>query len=424
MFSRDGTRLAIGGGSWYGEGGILLVDLASGETSLFPCADLPSGAEERRGVPTVSGVCFSPDDRHLAASTWTSRHHYGPTCLFEVSGRDLKHRDTLDHDYRDDIGDPCPTGVLLWDQLVVTRNNCALVGDVFALWRSPPYLRAEAGIPQHLTSSNLVVVRETAITGGGGTGLSEWRTDLGGRELGKAVDGLVALPLTGDTAGPEVFAVQQCRRVTAIGAVPSGAGFLTGGLDGELDAWSWDGRWEQSRLKPPTEGTQRATYTEQSVIGICHLPDGGRWVSANAGGGVCLWEGVNLLSTWQLPERGSPRSLAAHPDRPWIAVGVKKGGFARPQSAVVIVEVDPLTLDPNWRTPTVLGLARAAEGERISPDGPLDPARLAILADALEDAGCADGRLLAHLRNHDGRLNDCWVVAGLLGKGPHQSPHS
>jgi hypothetical protein len=40
MFSRDGTRLAIGGGSWYGFGGILLVDLASGDTRLFPTAEL------------------------------------------------------------------------------------------------------------------------------------------------------------------------------------------------------------------------------------------------------------------------------------------------------------------------------------------------------------------------------------------------
>jgi hypothetical protein len=35
---------------------------------------------------------------------------------------------------------------------------------------------------------------------------------------------------------------------------------------------------------------------------------------------------------------------------------------------------------------------------------------------ALEDAGCVDARLLGHLRNHDGRLRDCWVVAGLLGR--------
>jgi hypothetical protein len=43
---------------------------------------------------------------------------------------------------------------------------------------------------------------------------------------------------------------------------------------------------------------------------------------------------------------------------------------------------------------------------------------LPILADALEEAGCDDGRILRHLRartkGHDAR---CWVVNGLLGCG-------
>ena len=40
------------------------------------------------------------------------------------------------------------------------------------------------------------------------------------------------------------------------------------------------------------------------------------------------------------------------------------------------------------RTPTVLGLATAAYEERDPATGHLDPVRLAILADALEEAGC------------------------------------
>jgi hypothetical protein len=82
----------------------------------------------------------------------------------------------------------------------------------------------------------------------------------------------------------------------------------------------------------------------------------------------------------------------------------------------VLIEVDPLAVDPAWRTPTVLALARGADEERASPAGPLDPVRLALLGDALEEAGCADARLLAHLRSHDRRLRDCWVVNALLGK--------
>jgi hypothetical protein len=96
-------------------------------------------------------------------------------------------------------------------------------------------------------------------------------------------------------------------------------------------------------------------------------------------------------------------------------------------------------LDEAWLTPTVLALARAAyeerrqvacvtcggrrlvEGEgrghygatgtlRRCPDcrgtghqsdGLLDPDRLAVLADALEDAGCEEGTLLGHLRGRE-----------------------
>ncbi len=45
-----------------------------------------------------------------------------------------------------------------------------------------------------------------------------------------------------------------------------------------------------------------------------------------------------------------------------------------------------------WLTADVLSLARAAYEERTLPRSELDPLRLAILADALEEAGCAGER--------------------------------
>ena len=77
----------------------------------------------------------------------------------------------------------------------------------------------------------------------------------------------------------------------------------------------------------------------------------------------------------------------------------------------------PVALDPSWRTPDVLTLARAAYEERSSPAGTLDPARLAVLADALEEAGCRDPAPLDHLRDGGLHARGCWVVDLLLGKG-------
>lgn len=434
MFSRDGTRLAIGGGSWYGEGGVLLVHLISQKTRLFPCATIPASGRQF-GPFTVSGVCFSPDDGHLAASTWSSRQHAGPALLFELNGLELTLRETLPLPRQRDYRDPAPTGVLLCGKYLITRSHRASVEDVFTVLHPTRALNIDRGAaPHHLSSSRLIMAGQSVITGAGG--LIPWQeleADPDWRKSGRAADGLVSVTLKGGPKEAQVIPAQDCRRITAIGARQVDEKFMTGGLDGEVDAWSWEGCWRQHRLRPATNRKAPdspdlditwATYNPNSVVGICSLADASRWVSASADGELCIWEEDTLECSWQLPEPGTPRSLAAHPDKPWIAVGVKKGGFGRPQSAVVLAEVDSLTLDPSWRTPTVLGLARAADEERISPSGPLDPARLAILADALEDAGCADARLLGHLRNHDMRLCNCWVVARLLSKEAFSLPGS
>jgi hypothetical protein len=76
----------------------------------------------------------------------------------------------------------------------------------------------------------------------------------------------------------------------------------------------------------------------------------------------------------------------------------------------------PLTLDPAWRTADVIALAQAAYEERDLPSGQLDPQRLAILADALEDAGCTDAQLLGHLRGEGPHWKGCFAVDAVLGK--------
>ena len=75
----------------------------------------------------------------------------------------------------------------------------------------------------------------------------------------------------------------------------------------------------------------------------------------------------------------------------------------------------PVTLGPAWRTPIVLCLAEAAYDDRSLPSGTLDPDRLAVLADALEDAGCSDADILSHLRGPGLHVRGCYVVDRLLG---------
>jgi hypothetical protein len=72
--------------------------------------------------------------------------------------------------------------------------------------------------------------------------------------------------------------------------------------------------------------------------------------------------------------------------------------------------------DPAWGTNDVFALARAAYKERAMPEGALDPQRLAVLADALEEAGCANPEVLSHLRGPGPHVRGCFVIDLLLAR--------
>jgi hypothetical protein len=75
-----------------------------------------------------------------------------------------------------------------------------------------------------------------------------------------------------------------------------------------------------------------------------------------------------------------------------------------------------VAVGPNWRTPTVLALADAAYANRTLSSGILEADRLAILADALEEAGCTDAYILGHLRGRGPHVRGCFVIDALLDK--------
>jgi hypothetical protein len=72
----------------------------------------------------------------------------------------------------------------------------------------------------------------------------------------------------------------------------------------------------------------------------------------------------------------------------------------------------PVAVEPAWLAwnyGTVPAIARRIYEERAFHDLP-------ILADALEDAGCADADLLAHCRGPGPHARGCWALDLLLGK--------
>jgi hypothetical protein len=69
-----------------------------------------------------------------------------------------------------------------------------------------------------------------------------------------------------------------------------------------------------------------------------------------------------------------------------------------------------------WNDGISVRLAQTAYEERHLPDGTLDNGRLAILADALEEAGYTDADILGHLRGPGPHVRGCWAVGLCLGK--------
>jgi hypothetical protein len=82
---------------------------------------------------------------------------------------------------------------------------------------------------------------------------------------------------------------------------------------------------------------------------------------------------------------------------------------------------NPFTLDnlSAWLTRnngTIPQLAQAIYDERVVPEGTLDNGHMAVLSDALEEAGCQEPEVLGHCRSGGVHVRGCWLLDRILGK--------
>jgi hypothetical protein len=140
------------------------------------------------------------------------------------------------------------------------------------------------------------------------------------------------------------------------------------------------------------------------------------------------WQKVWAASVGMGPPRGqeySPEDLPAISYLAARAMDVDKGGLwvqERSSQSPYLRDIfgnpfHPVSINAAWLTPTVTSLATADYDERALPSGELDAVRLAVLADALEEAGCDSADMLTHLRATGPHVRGCWVVDLLLAKG-------
>jgi hypothetical protein len=153
------------------------------------------------------------------------------------------------------------------------------------------------------------------------------------------------------------------------------------------------------------------------------------YVNANKAARGSDGAGAALLSFFANP---APTAAAAavrnrpgiyHPSAAPLVAGVTPGEV-QVQAALLRDIFGPLPFRPvivpprvlQWNSGIVVMLAEAAYQDRHLPKGTLDSNRLAVLADALEEAGCTEQDTLSHLRGPGPHVRGCWPVDLLLGK--------
>jgi hypothetical protein len=70
----------------------------------------------------------------------------------------------------------------------------------------------------------------------------------------------------------------------------------------------------------------------------------------------------------------------------------------------------------SWNNETIPRLAQTIYEDRELPSANLDKKRMAVLADALTDAGCTDAAILDHLSNPGPHVRGCFVIDALTGR--------
>jgi hypothetical protein len=137
------------------------------------------------------------------------------------------------------------------------------------------------------------------------------------------------------------------------------------------------------------------------------------------------WSAYSLIA-WSLHEaKGGPYPLDSV--MMWAIPSVVEAGLASSEEVVAAIRdlfgprmfcplppIGPSVLQ--WNNGTVVSLAQAAYEERLMPTGHLDTQRLAVLADALLEAGCDDVELVSHLQHPGPHWRGCFALDRVLGK--------
>ncbi len=202
--------------------------------------------------------------------------------------------------------------------------------------------------------------------------------------------------------------------------------FAEGGVTAaELEAASSAAFGAAEELYAETHETERAAAIAKGLLSETDETFGiweyARAVSAPANAAVyasyptgdnLLWAAEEVVTRVAVATGHAAESMFAEnysPERQEAVMWVKRAELARNLRDIFGNPFHPVTFLSEWRTSTVLALAQQMYDSR-------DFSAMPILADALQDAGCADEALLAHCREPGAHVRGCWVVDLVLGR--------
>ena len=146
-----------------------------------------------------------------------------------------------------------------------------------------------------------------------------------------------AMVTHGHVEGREgAVAVAAAAAIAAQSSPPEGEDFLLATLPFVPESLTRRGIVESLEI-PGDPGIRGPVQRIEAVASVAGSHD---LVAVTRGGDLLVCKSEKDWVCQRLPEPGSPRSLAAHPVEPWIAVGIKQRGFEDPRGAVAILAIE------------------------------------------------------------------------------------
>jgi hypothetical protein len=198
-----------------------------------------------------------------------------------------------------------------------------------------------------------------------------------------------------------------------------------------LPAW-----WEWANIRLFTRKRDWTPHSDRFVVGQARVhaytavlyaaasdavsPDGGAWEvppdasynathAADRAASAAVWVGrAGLDKRAVVPCQLSGRCMSVEREVQGSLLRDIFGSPFRPRPVVA-----PCVL--TWRDGLIVRIAEGVYEHRVLPSGHFDEGRVAVLADALEDAGCQDAEILGHLRGPGPHVRGCYIVDLILG---------